>query len=172
MTRYKPIHKSHLIDIPSPSVLLSPGAPKHTKTAIYPPRVNAASYSRRSTFGRFAESAHRPPACRKSRFREHLQKLGGTRHPQAPNLSAARAFALAASSSRFFGGAVVSSECRRRVEIAATSSIAARNAASFSFAGLLKPVFFFTNWSEAARTSSSVTGGSKLKRVLIFRHMQ
>jgi hypothetical protein len=30
--------------------------------------------------------------------------------PYAPNLTIARAFALAASSSRFFGGAVVSSE--------------------------------------------------------------
>src|SRR5258705_13046563 len=84
--------------------------------------------------------------------------------PQAPNLSAARAFALAASSSRFFGGAVVSSDRRRRFEMPATSSPAARNEASFAFDGLLNPLIFLTNWSEAARTSSSVTGGSKLKR--------
>ena len=93
------------------------------------------------------------------------------RPTQAPNLSAARAFAFAASSSRFFGGALVSSERRRRVEIPAISSTAARNEASFAFDGLLKPLIFLTNWREADRTSSAVTGGSKLKRVLIFLHM-
>src|SRR4029077_254367 len=31
MTRYKPIHKSHLIDIQFPSIVLAPGAPKHTQ---------------------------------------------------------------------------------------------------------------------------------------------
>jgi hypothetical protein len=35
----------------------------------------------------------------------------------------------------------------------------------------LKPLIFLTNCSEAARTSSSVTGGSKLKSVLIFLHI-
>src|SRR5205823_4957390 len=45
------------------------------------------------------------------------------------------------------------------------------NDASFAFDGLLKPLIFLTNWSDAARTSSSVTGGSKLKSVLIFLHM-
>src|ERR1700680_1320423 len=90
---------------------------------------------------------------------------------QAPNLSAARALAFAASSSRFLGGAVVSSERSSRVEIAATSSTAARNESSLAFDGLLNPVIFRTNCSEAARTSSSVTGGSKLKSVLIFLHI-
>src|SRR5271167_3035058 len=89
----------------------------------------------------------------------------------APNRWAARAFAFAASSSLFLGGALVSSERRRRAEMTATSSTAARNAASLAFDGLLKPLIFLTNWSEAARTSSSVTGGSKLKSVLIFLHM-
>src|SRR5262249_30457500 len=88
-----------------------------------------------------------------------------------PNRSAARAFAFAASSSRFLGGAVVSSENRSRLEMPAISSIAARNAASLVLEGLLKPVIFLTNWSEAARTSSSVTGGSKLNRVLMFLHI-
>src|SRR6202030_305060 len=78
---------------------------------------------------------------------------------------------FAASSSRFFGGAVVARECKRRAEIAAISSIAARNEASLAFDGLLKPVIFLTNCSDAARISSSVTGGSKLKRVLILRHI-
>src|SRR5258708_23666791 len=90
---------------------------------------------------------------------------------QAPNRSAARAFAFAASSSRFFGGAVVSSERRSRIDTPATSSTAAKNTPSFAFDGLLKPLIFLTNCSEAARTSSSVTGGSKLKSVLIFRHI-
>jgi hypothetical protein len=72
---------------------------------------------------------------------------------QVPNLSAARALAFAASSSRFFGSAFVSSELRRRVEIAAISSTAARNEPSFAFDGLLKPLIFLTNWSEAARIS-------------------
>src|SRR5882724_2755582 len=87
---------------------------------------------------------------------------------QSPNLSAARAFAFAASSSRFFGGAVVSSERKRRIETPATSSMAARNGSSLALDGLVNPLIFRTNWSEAARTSSSVTGGSKLKSVLMF----
>jgi hypothetical protein len=49
--------------------------------------------------------------------------------------------------------------------------MAARNEASFAFDGLLNPLIFLTNWSEAARTSSSVTGGSKLKRTLMFLHI-
>jgi hypothetical protein len=53
----------------------------------------------------------------------------------------------------------------------AIASIAAWKASSFALDGLLKPVIFLTNWSEAARTSSGVTGGSKLKSVLIFRHI-
>lgn len=53
----------------------------------------------------------------------------------------------------------------------AIASMAAWKASSFALDGLLKPVIFLTNWSEAARTSSGVTGGSKLKRVLIFRHI-
>jgi hypothetical protein len=54
----------------------------------------------------------------------------------------------------------------------AISSMAESKAASLAFDGLLKPVIFLTNWSEAARISSSVTAGSKLKRVLIFRHIE
>src|SRR5213082_2766731 len=50
-------------------------------------------------------------------------------------------------------------------------STAARNAASFAFEGLLKPLTFLTNCSEAARISTSVTGGSKLKSVLMFLHI-
>src|SRR5438094_864319 len=91
--------------------------------------------------------------------------------PYALNLSAARALALAASSSRFLGGALVSSERRNCAETPATSSTAAWNAASFAFDGLVNPLIFLTNCNDAARISSSVTGGSKLKSVLIFRHI-
>src|ERR1700760_2515317 len=88
-----------------------------------------------------------------------------------PNLAAALALALAASSSRFLGGAVVSSERSSRFEMAVISLIAASNASSFTLEGLLKPVILRTNWSDAARVSSSVTGGSKLNRVLMFLHI-
>jgi hypothetical protein len=43
--------------------------------------------------------------------------------------------------------------------------------ASFACDGLLKPVIFLMNCSEAARTSSGVTGGSKLKSGLMFLHI-
>lgn len=88
-----------------------------------------------------------------------------------PNLSAARARALAASSSRFFGGALVSSDASNRKQTLAISAMAASKAASFAFEGLLKPVIFLTNCNEAALTSSRVTGGSKLKSVLMFLHI-
>lgn len=54
---------------------------------------------------------------------------------------------------------------------AATSSTARLNASSLAFDGLVKPLIFRTNWTDAARTSSPVTGGSKLKSGLILRHM-
>lgn len=86
--------------------------------------------------------------------------------------SAARALAFAASSSRSFGGALVWSESRRRLEALAMASTAARNGASFALDGLVKPLIFLTNWNEALRTSSGVTGGWKLKRGLIFLHIR
>src|SRR2546430_16587329 len=76
--------------------------------------------------------------------------------------------ALAASSVRFLGGAFVSSDLRRVLEMAAISSTAARNAASLAFDGLLKPLTFLTNCNEAARISSSVTGGWKVKNVFLL----
>src|SRR5262249_4031757 len=89
-----------------------------------------------------------------------------------PNLAAPRALALAASSSRFRGGAVVCKASRRRVAAPATSASAKLKACSLALEGLLKPLIFLTNCIEDARTSSGVTGGSKLKRFLIFLHMQ
>src|SRR5579863_10303212 len=90
---------------------------------------------------------------------------------QAPNRSAARAFAFAASTARSFGGALVSIEWRSRADTAAISSTAARKRASFAFEGLLIPLILRTYCNEDARTSSSVTGGSKLNSVLMFLHI-
>src|SRR5215467_7493401 len=89
-----------------------------------------------------------------------------------PNRAWERALALAASSSRFLGGAVVSSEYRRRRETIVTSSTAASNEASFAFEGFVNPLILRMNCRAAARTSSSVAGGSKLNRILIFRHIR
>jgi hypothetical protein len=105
-------------------------------------------------------------------FRAQRRVTPGENHAApAGNRAADRAFAFAASSSRFFGVAVVSSESSRRLEMWAISSIAESNAASLALEGLLNPVILRTNCREAARTSASVTGGSKLKRVLMFRHI-
>src|SRR5919112_709913 len=89
-----------------------------------------------------------------------------------PNRRAERALALAASSSRSFGGAAVSSEASNRSEILAMSSTAEWKAASFILDGLLKPVTFLTYCSDAAFISSLVAGGSKLKSVLMFLHIK
>ena len=55
---------------------------------------------------------------------------------------------------------------------AATSSTARLNASSFAFDGLVKPLILRTNCNDAARISSSFTGGAKLKSGLIFRHIR
>ena len=57
------------------------------------------------------------------------------------------------------------------VEMRVISSTENRNAASFAFDGFVKPLTLRTNCSAAARISSSVDGGSKLKSVLMFLHM-
>jgi hypothetical protein len=67
---------------------------------------------------------------------------------------------------------VVVSESTSRRAAAATSSTARLKASSFAFDGFVKPLIFLTNCSDAARTSSSVTGGAKLKSGLMFRHMR
>ena len=53
----------------------------------------------------------------------------------------------------------------------ATSSTARLNAASLAFDGLVNPLIFRTNWRDAARTSASVVGGSKLNSGRILRHI-
>src|ERR1700722_739976 len=109
-------------------------------------------------------------------MRNKYDRCAARSSPQSPGRvpyrSAERALAFAASSARFFGGAVVSSERSSRAETAAISSTAAAKIVSLAFEGLLKPLIFRTNWREAARISSWLTGGSKLKRVLIFLHIR
>src|ERR1051326_4566545 len=87
------------------------------------------------------------------------------------NRTAARARALAASSARFRGGAVVVSAARSLSDTAAMSSTAASNAAWLTCDGLLKPLTLRTNCRDAARISCSVTGGWKLNRMRMFLHM-
>jgi hypothetical protein len=53
---------------------------------------------------------------------------------------------------------------------AATSSTARSKAARLAVDGLVNPLSFRTNCSDADRISSSVAGGVKLKRVLILLH--
>jgi hypothetical protein len=78
---------------------------------------------------------------------------------------------LAASISRSFGGAVVTSSLSSVSEAAVTASTARSNAASLTFEGFAAPLILRTYCSAAAAISSSVAGGSKLCRVLMLRHM-
>jgi len=88
-----------------------------------------------------------------------------------PKRSSERWRSRAASISRSRGGALVTREARSFRAAAVVSSTARSKAASLAFDGLVKPLSFRTNWMADARISSSVTGGSKLKRVLMLRHM-
>jgi len=90
---------------------------------------------------------------------------------RVPNRSADRSFAAAATSSRLRGAALVDNESISLRATAAVSLMARSNAASFAFEGALNPLSLRTNCSDAARISSSVAGGSKLKSVLMFRHI-
>src|SRR6202011_2808673 len=96
--------------------------------------------------------------------------LGAIGYADFPNLCAERARARAASVSRSRGPAVVTREAIRFVAAAEISATARSNAASLIFEGALKPLNLRTNCREAFRISSSVAGGSKLKRVLMFLH--
>ncbi len=87
-----------------------------------------------------------------------------------PNLSTARAWALAASMSRFLDGELVTSELRSFEEAIATSATARLKASSFTMEGLANPLIFLTNCRAAAWISSSVAGGLKLYSTLMFLH--
>src|SRR6201996_3895902 len=82
-----------------------------------------------------------------------------------------RAFALAASTSRFFGGAVVTRWSSSLRVAASTSATACSKAASLACEGLLEPLILRTYWRAEEWVSSAVAGGSKLWRVLMFLHM-
>src|SRR5215469_337772 len=85
--------------------------------------------------------------------------------------SAALARALAASTSRYRGGALVTRVSSSSCAAAATWSTARSNASWFALEGRVKPLSLRTNCSEDALISSSVAGGLKLWSVLILRHM-
>src|SRR4051812_38567115 len=76
-----------------------------------------------------------------------------------------------ASTSRSFGGAVVTRASSNRVEAAATSATARSNASALTRDGFVVPLILRTYWSAAAAISSSVAGGSKLESGRMFRHM-
>jgi hypothetical protein len=63
------------------------------------------------------------------------------------------------------------SESSIRREASAISSTAVSNASRFAADGARYPLTFLTNWSAAARTSSSLAGPSALRRVWMLRHM-
>ena len=86
-------------------------------------------------------------------------------------LTADRALAFAASISLLRGSACVTRPAISLRAVAATSSTACSNATSFARDGTENPLSFRTNCKDASRISSSVAGGSKLKRVLMLRHM-
>src|SRR5262249_8460837 len=96
---------------------------------------------------------------------------GRVRQAAAPNRFSAAARRRSASRSRLRGGAVVTSSASRCSVAWAIAWTARSNAASFALEGLVEPLTFRTYWSAAAWISSSVTGGSKLWRVWMFRHM-
>src|SRR6185503_6359066 len=77
-----------------------------------------------------------------------------------------------ASASRLRGGLAVCRDVKSRRAASETSSTARSKAASLAREGCVKPLSLRTNCSADARISSSVAGGSKLKRVLTFRHMR
>ena len=104
-------------------------------------------------------------ATRGARSVEALRRAGAKRF-------CARARARSASTSRFRGGAAVTSSRSKRVDASATPSTARANAASFAFDGLAAPLSLRTYCVAAARISSSVAGGSKLWSVLMFLHMR
>src|SRR5215469_6815446 len=85
--------------------------------------------------------------------------------------SAALARALAASTSRWRGGALVTRESSSSRAAVATRSTARSKASWFTLEGRVKPLSLRTNCSDDALISSSVAGGLKLWSVLIFRHM-
>jgi hypothetical protein len=96
---------------------------------------------------------------------------GACNYARGPNRAADLARARAASASRSRGSAAVTRASTRTRAVAATSSTARSKAALLALDGVLKPLSFLTNWSDAARISSSDAGGWKLNSVLMFLHI-
>ena len=82
-----------------------------------------------------------------------------------PNRTRERSIIFRISTSRSFGGALVTQPRIMRSAAAATSSTARWNSASFAFDGSLAPLNLRTNCSDEARISAAVAGGAKLSRV-------
>ena len=83
--------------------------------------------------------------------------IGASRPPRPPRGCAARRWSTASRSA----GA------RRRPSRRSLDRTPPRSPSTAQ----LNPLSLRTNWSDAARISSSVAGGSKLKSVLMFRHI-
>ena len=66
----------------------------------------------------------------------------------------------------------MSRDASKRAEILVISSTAVLKTPSFFLDGEVAPLIFRTNWSDAARISSSVAGGSKLNNGLMFLHIR
>src|SRR5207248_6039111 len=88
-----------------------------------------------------------------------------------PKRLAERARAFKVSNSRLRGGAFVTREFKSSQATSVTLSTARLKASSFALEGLVKPLSFRTNCRADARISSSVAGGAKLCRVLMFLHI-
>src|SRR5690606_19792796 len=110
------------------------------------------------------------PCVEQARTRPNEHRTQGTK-PQEAYRFAARARALAASISRFFGGAEVDSDSSSVLVAAATASTASAKACAFAAEGLVVPATLRTYCSAAACTSSAVAGGSKLWSGRMLRHM-
>jgi hypothetical protein len=117
----------------------------------------------------------RPTSARTDRLantRPVVNDPSGTRnYARVPNRAADLARARAASTSRSRGSAAVTRASTRTRAVAATSSTARSKAALLALDGVLNPLSFLTNWSDAARISSSDAGGWKLNSVLMFLHI-
>ena len=92
-------------------------------------------------------------------------------HGEPARRRAALARALAASTSRFLGGAAVTRASTSIRVSAAICSTARSKAARLAPDGREAPMILRTYCRAAAWTSSSVAGGSKLWRVRMLRHM-
>src|SRR5580658_6754461 len=137
-----------------------------TNRAALPSRARPKTKATISFMGNASQEKHVRVKSEWSHWCGWAGEWGGKLKRSAP-----RALALAASSSRLRAGAVVSRRLSSRCEAAATASIASLNAASLAFEGLLNPLILRTYCSEALRISASETGGSKLKSILILRHI-